>query len=90
MEITDERIIDDVRTELASDPRLPYASEIAVEAFGEGVALRGTVGSFAQQRAAHVDGLDLVRHADHSVEAGDVVEWPSRASRASRTICASG
>ena len=35
MGITDDRIIDDVRTELATDPRLPYSDEIAVEAFGE-------------------------------------------------------
>jgi osmotically-inducible protein OsmY len=55
MEITNDRIIDDVRAELASDPRLPYANEIAVEAFGDTVTLRGTVGSFAQQRAAVAD-----------------------------------
>ncbi len=55
MEITNDRIIDDVRAELASDPRLPYADEIAVESFGDTVTLRGTVGSFAQQRAAVAD-----------------------------------
>ena len=55
MGITDDRIIDDVRTELATDPRLPYSDEIAVEAFGDTVTLRGTVGSFAQQRAAVAD-----------------------------------
>jgi len=55
MGITDDRIIDDVRTELATDPRLPYSDEIAVEAFGDAVTLRGTVGSFAQQRAAVAD-----------------------------------
>ena len=55
MEITNDRIIDDVRAELASDPRLPYAGEIAVESFGNAVTLRGTVGSFAQQRAAVAD-----------------------------------
>jgi osmotically-inducible protein OsmY len=55
MEITNDRIIDDVRAELVSDPRLPYADEIAVEAFGDTVTLRGTVGSFAQQRAAVTD-----------------------------------
>ena len=31
MEITDDRTIDDVRPELASDRRVPYADEIAVE-----------------------------------------------------------
>jgi osmotically-inducible protein OsmY len=55
MEITNDRLIDDVRAELASDQRLPYADEIAVEAFGDTVTLRGTVGSFAQQRAAVAD-----------------------------------
>ena len=55
MDLTNDRVIDDVRTELASDPRLPYTEEIAVEAFGDTVTLRGTVGSFAQQRAAVAD-----------------------------------
>jgi osmotically-inducible protein OsmY len=55
MEITNDRVIDDVRAELARDQRLPYADEIAVEAFGDTVTLRGTVGSFAQQRAAVAD-----------------------------------
>ena len=55
MDLTDDRVIDDVRAELATDPRLPAPDEIAVEAFGETVTLRGTVGSFAQQRAAVAD-----------------------------------
>jgi osmotically-inducible protein OsmY len=55
MDITSDRIVDDVRAEIANDPRLPYPREIAVEALGETVTLRGTVGSFAQQRAAVAD-----------------------------------
>jgi osmotically-inducible protein OsmY len=55
MDLTDDRVIDDVRAELATDPRLPAPDEIAVEAFGDTVTLRGTVGSFAQQRAAVAD-----------------------------------
>jgi osmotically-inducible protein OsmY len=55
MDLTDDRVIDDVRAELATDPRLPAPDEIAVEAFGETVTLRGTVGSFAQQRAVVAD-----------------------------------
>jgi osmotically-inducible protein OsmY len=55
MEIINDRVMDDVRAALASDPRLPYADEIAVEAYGDVVTLRGTVGSFAQQRAAVAD-----------------------------------
>ena len=55
MDLTNDRVIDDVRAELASDPRLPSPEEIAVEAFGDTVTLRGTVGSLAQQRAAVAD-----------------------------------
>jgi osmotically-inducible protein OsmY len=55
MTMTDDNIQSAVRTELASDSRLPYADEIAVEAYGGGVTLRGTVGSFAQRRAAVAD-----------------------------------
>ena len=55
MTMTDENIQAAVRAELRSDPRLPYVDEIAVEAYGGGVTLRGTVGSFAQQRAAVAD-----------------------------------
>ena len=53
--MTDDNIQSAVRTELASDARLPYANEIAVEAYGGAVTLRGTVGSFAQRRAAVAD-----------------------------------
>jgi osmotically-inducible protein OsmY len=55
MDITNDRIQDGVRAELASDPRIPYSDEIAVEAYGGAITLRGTVGSFAQQRAAVAD-----------------------------------
>jgi osmotically-inducible protein OsmY len=55
MDIINDRVSDDVRAELAGDPRLPYADEIAVEAYGDAVTLRGTVGSFAQRRAAIAD-----------------------------------
>ena len=55
MDIHNDRIRDDVRAELAKDPRIPYVDQIAVEAFGGAVTLRGTVGSFAQQRAAVAD-----------------------------------
>ena len=55
MDITNDRIQDDVRAQLAGDPRLPYPDEVAVEGYGGAVTLRGTVGSFAQQRAAVAD-----------------------------------
>jgi osmotically-inducible protein OsmY len=41
-----------VQSALSDDPRLPFADEIAVEVFDGLVTLRGTVGSFAQERAA--------------------------------------
>ena len=49
------RIEDDILEALAEDPRLPAPGEIAVEAFDGAVKLRGTVGSFAQRRAAEKD-----------------------------------
>jgi osmotically-inducible protein OsmY len=55
MDITNEDVREDVRAAIAGDPRLPYADEIAVEAYGGAVRLRGTVGSFAQRRAAVAD-----------------------------------
>jgi hypothetical protein len=55
MTVNSSQIEADVRTELAGDPRIPYVDEIAVEAYGSAVTLRGTVGSFAQQRAAVAD-----------------------------------
>jgi osmotically-inducible protein OsmY len=52
---TDDQVRENVRAQLASDVRLPYFDEIAVEANGGEVTLRGTVGSFAQRRAALAD-----------------------------------
>src|SRR4051794_6205086 len=64
MDTMDSINIDEVRAVLASDPRLPAAEEIAVDAFGESVTLRGTVGSFAQQRAAVADARRVMGVAD--------------------------
>jgi hypothetical protein len=55
VDVTSKRISEEVRAELAADPRLAYPDEIAVEAYGGAVTLRGTVGSFAQRRAAVAD-----------------------------------
>jgi osmotically-inducible protein OsmY len=49
------RIENDILEALADDPRLPAPGEIAVQAFDGAVTLRGTVGSFAQRRAAEKD-----------------------------------
>src|SRR3954447_288021 len=42
----------EIIAQLELDPRIPAPDEIAVKAEGETVTLRGTVGSFAQRRAA--------------------------------------
>jgi osmotically-inducible protein OsmY len=55
MDTISDRIQDDVRNALADDPRIPYVNEIAVDAYGGAVTLRGTVGSFAERRAAVTD-----------------------------------
>ena len=66
MATIDDSVIDDVRAVLAGDPRLPAAGEIAVDvdAFGTSVTLRGTVGSFAQKRAAVTDARRVNGVAD--------------------------
>jgi osmotically-inducible protein OsmY len=55
MDTINRNIEDDVRAELAGDPRIPYPAEIAVAFEGGWVTLRGTVGSFAQRHAAVAD-----------------------------------
>jgi|SRR5690242_16058952 osmotically-inducible protein OsmY len=51
----DDQIEADVRTALANDPHVPYADEIGVESYDGFVTLRGTVGTFGQERAAVAD-----------------------------------
>ena len=48
-----------ILAELELDPRIPAPDEIAVLAEYGGVTLRGTVGSFAQRRAAVADARDV-------------------------------
>ena len=57
---SDQHVRDAVRAELAHDPRLPQPDEIAVDVRDGYVTLRGTVGSFAQRRAA----VTATRRAD--------------------------
>jgi osmotically-inducible protein OsmY len=45
--------------EVALDPRIPAPGEIAVQADYGDVTLRGTVGSFAQRRAAVADAREV-------------------------------
>jgi hypothetical protein len=51
----DDQIEADVRVALANDPHVPYADEIGVESYDGLVTLRGTVGTFGQERAAVAD-----------------------------------
>jgi osmotically-inducible protein OsmY len=55
MNLQDDHVIEAVRATLAGDARLPSPGEIAIAAVGGAVTLRGTVGSFAQARAAVAD-----------------------------------
>jgi osmotically-inducible protein OsmY len=52
MSKTSDEIEHAVRSALSDDPRLPFHDEIPVEAYNGLVTLRGTVGSFGQERAA--------------------------------------
>jgi osmotically-inducible protein OsmY len=55
MDTDTRKIEDDVRAEIAGDPRIPYPAEIAIDV-ADGIAtLRGTVGSFAQRHGAVAD-----------------------------------
>jgi osmotically-inducible protein OsmY len=55
MDAITDQVQDDVRRALADDPRIPYPTEIAVEADGDTVILRGTVGNFGERHAAVAD-----------------------------------
>jgi osmotically-inducible protein OsmY len=49
---SDEIIVEEVRARLERDDRIPHPAEVAVSARSGTVKLRGSVGSFAQRRAA--------------------------------------
>jgi len=55
MDTISSQIEDDVRAQIADDPRIPYPTEVAVEVVDQTATLRGTVGSFAQRHAAVAD-----------------------------------
>src|SRR4051794_19201393 len=55
MDISSRQIEDDVRAQIADDPRIPYPAAIAVEVVDRTATLRGTVGTFAQRHAAVAD-----------------------------------
>jgi osmotically-inducible protein OsmY len=52
---TNTSLSDRVIDEITLDPRIPSPEEIAVQADGDRISLRGTVKSFAQRRAAVAD-----------------------------------
>jgi osmotically-inducible protein OsmY len=64
------RIENDILNALTDDPRLPAHREIAVSAYDGAVTLRGTVGSFAQRRAAEKDanGVKGVYAVDNELQ----------------------
>ena len=64
------RIEDDILGALTDDPRLPAPGEIAVKAYDGTVTLRGTVGTFAQRRAAEKDakGVTGVFDVDNELQ----------------------
>ena len=55
MDTISNHIEDDVRAQIAGDPRIPYPAEIAVDVVDGVATLRGAVGSFAQRHAAVAD-----------------------------------
>ena len=55
MVTTDDKLQADVKAALADDPHVPFADEIGVESYDGIVTLRGTVGTFGQERAAVAD-----------------------------------
>jgi osmotically-inducible protein OsmY len=49
---SEQPIIDEIRARYADDDRIPHPAEVAISERAGTVMLRGTVGSFAQRRAA--------------------------------------
>jgi len=66
----DDQIEEDVRAALADDPHVPHPDEIAIESYDGFVTLRGTVGSFGQERAAVAD----TRRTRGVIEVSDALE----------------
>jgi osmotically-inducible protein OsmY len=64
------RIENDILEALTDDPRVPAPKEIAVKAYDGTVTLRGTVGTFAQRRAAEkdADGVEGVVAVDNELQ----------------------
>jgi osmotically-inducible protein OsmY len=57
--LTDPPLADAVLASFDLDPRIPDSLEIAADADGRVVTLRGTVESFSQRRAAGQDALEV-------------------------------
>jgi osmotically-inducible protein OsmY len=70
MDISNELVRDAVLAEIRDDQRLPDPEEIAVDVDDGVVTLRGTVGSFAQQRAAMADA----RRARGAIDVYDALD----------------
>jgi osmotically-inducible protein OsmY len=70
MSKTDDQIEADVRAAIANDPHVPYVDEIGIESYDGFVTLRGSVGTFGQERAAVAD----TRRARHVIDVYDELE----------------
>ena len=57
--LTNTSIEDEIRDVLVLDPRIPEPAEVAISIDDGYVTLRGTVGSFAQRRAAVRDARSI-------------------------------
>jgi osmotically-inducible protein OsmY len=68
--MTNATIEGELISKLELDPRIQDADEIAVKAEGDVVTLRGTVGSFAQRRAA----VDDARKTDGVIDVFDEIK----------------
>ena len=64
------RIENDILEAITDDPRVPSPAEVAVQAYDGTVTLRGTVGTFAQRRAAEKDakGVAGVFNIDNKLQ----------------------
>jgi osmotically-inducible protein OsmY len=74
---TNTPLSDQVISAIAADPRMSEPSEVAVEAYGDVVTLRGTVESFAQRRAAVADAkkVDGVSEVDDHLKVNLLGDW---------------
>jgi osmotically-inducible protein OsmY len=79
----DNAMIDEIRVALGRDPRLARPAEVAVAARADTVALRGTVGSVRQLRAAVETAKSVpgVRSVENELRVDPRNRWPDNQTR---------